>query len=80
MKRGCDLLIFMFKDKIKRSQPRFTRQLLQFLQFLQLPQFPQFLQKTDGLLRYLAHPTLCQTRPSRVSSSSADLGPSSPAA
>ena len=27
MKRGCDLLIL--KNKIKRSQPRFTRQLLQ---------------------------------------------------
>ncbi|GAB6406900.1 hypothetical protein PMHK_43280 [Pseudomonas sp. MHK4] len=31
---GCDLLIF----KIKRSQPRFTRQLLQVLQVLQVLQ------------------------------------------
>src|SRR5450830_263278 len=29
VKRGCDLLILLFKNKIKRSQPRFTRQLLQ---------------------------------------------------
>ena len=29
MKRGCDLLILLLKAKVKRSQPRFTRQLLQ---------------------------------------------------
>gem|GEM_PF-2074338 len=28
VKRGCDLLTLAFKSKIKRSQPRFTRQLL----------------------------------------------------
>jgi hypothetical protein len=28
VKRGCDLLTLLYEDKIKRSQPRFTRQLL----------------------------------------------------
>ncbi|MNG18226.1 hypothetical protein D3C84_1022730 [compost metagenome] len=37
-------------------------------------------QKADGLLRFVTHPRLCQTRPSRVSRSSAAAGPSSPAA
>ena len=31
MKRGCDLLMLFLESKIKRSQPRFTRQLLQLI-------------------------------------------------
>ena len=51
MKRGCDLLIF--KDKVKRSQPRFTRQLLRGRRLRQL------LQETgvgSGLLHQTLHP------------------------
>jgi hypothetical protein len=31
VKRGCDLLMLFLESKIKRSQPRFTRQLLQLI-------------------------------------------------
>jgi len=50
MKRGCDLLILILKIKVKRSQPRFTRQLLQAQGdcFRALSPLKQAFHRTDG--------------------------------
>jgi hypothetical protein len=58
VKRGCDLSILIFNGKIKRSQPRFTRQLLQgrgvfTIRFLEQPEAFYYdpSQKLEGFLQ-----------------------------